>query len=811
MTVQSTTARADYQGNGVTTLFPVPFYFLDNTHVKVLRTDSSTTPPTTALLVLGSDYTLTGAGVTTGGQVQTTIAPTGTQKLSVLRNVPFTQLIHYVPNDPFPAATHEQALDQLTMEVQQLSEAQTHSLQLPTYEPVPATLLPASSRASTVLGFDALGGVTYLPLPATVGAGDLRWDTFVANGTLPFAFTPNVTTALTLSRAPGTAANIEVLFDGVQQAPDQILSLAGAVLTFTSPIPLGTNKVYVRTGTTLSVTTPPNGSVSDASVAAGTRLYDRIYGVKIDARDAIYAGGVKADGVTDDTAAFQAAINAAGAGGWVDLPVGTLLLSATINALSNQTIEGVGGNSTVFQRNGNYGSTIRFTNALAATVRSIWFNHGTFYLAGNTTLNNLATMGAHIEMQRGQHALIEDCLLWRMPYGIQLDGTTLTTIRKCWIQGVFDPANVGCQEGTAGIFLNNSIAGCQIIKIEGCYVNGAKSAARNVTYTASDGTQTVSRAQNIGSIYGILVNSCEDLLVQGCFIGAQYSAGLFAKLSVGSVNLDWRIIGCFFDDGPSVGASINFSADAASVFVNGVTIVGNVFNGELQGRNAIKAFNDGAPGNSVLNNFVIANNTFLGHTACPIALYACANGTVTGNNVTAYNSVNASPGGDETFCAGIGLFGTAQYVHVYGNTVGGLINTGVPGGGFTYQGVVNNSVSKSTNTVHDNWFVGIGPFVNQTGLQAALPTLLTTPGSYTAAPGDQVVIAQATQTGAWTFGLPVNPPLGRKVTLKDGAGNAAAFAVQALGTIDGVVNPVYNTNFFSKTFFWNGSQWNVVG
>ena len=119
MTVQSAVTRADATGNGVTTAFAVPFYFLDNTHLQIIRTQISTGVATT--LALTTDYTVTGAGVGSGGTATMLVAPTTDQRLSILRNVPFTQLAHYVPNDPFPAATHEQIVDQLTMEVQQIN------------------------------------------------------------------------------------------------------------------------------------------------------------------------------------------------------------------------------------------------------------------------------------------------------------------------------------------------------------------------------------------------------------------------------------------------------------------------------------------------------------------------------------------------------------------------------------------------------------------------------------------------------------------------------------------------------------------
>ena len=157
MTVQTTTSRADYNGNGLTTSFAVPFYFLDSTHIKVIRTDTSTAPATVSTLALTTDYSVTGAGVQAGGTLVMNTAPTATQKLAVLRNVPQTQLSHYVPNDPFPSATAENIADQLTMEVQQLQEQASRAVTFPAAEGVGGTLPVAASRANNLFGFDSNG------------------------------------------------------------------------------------------------------------------------------------------------------------------------------------------------------------------------------------------------------------------------------------------------------------------------------------------------------------------------------------------------------------------------------------------------------------------------------------------------------------------------------------------------------------------------------------------------------------------------------------------------------------------------------
>ena len=117
MAVQNELARVDYVGSGVATL-AVPFYFLDDTHLKVTRTQAYVE----TILVLNSDYTVTGAGNPTGGSIICTVAPTASQTVAILRNVPQEQQTEYVEGDPFPAASHERALDYLTMLSQQNKE-----------------------------------------------------------------------------------------------------------------------------------------------------------------------------------------------------------------------------------------------------------------------------------------------------------------------------------------------------------------------------------------------------------------------------------------------------------------------------------------------------------------------------------------------------------------------------------------------------------------------------------------------------------------------------------------------------------------
>jgi len=159
LTVSTTTSKLSYAGNGSTVAFAVNFYFLQTNHIKVVLRAADGTE---TVQTLGTDYNVTGAGVSSGGTVTMTVAPASGQTLVIARNVPQTQLVDYQPNDPFPAQTHEQALDQLTMEVQQLQEQINRAIKLSLTNTMTSTefTVGASSRANKVLGFDANGELT---------------------------------------------------------------------------------------------------------------------------------------------------------------------------------------------------------------------------------------------------------------------------------------------------------------------------------------------------------------------------------------------------------------------------------------------------------------------------------------------------------------------------------------------------------------------------------------------------------------------------------------------------------------------------
>jgi hypothetical protein len=123
MTVATTTSRVEYSGNAVTLAFSVPFYFLANGDLKVFLAG--------VLQTLTTHYSVSGAGNPAGGTVTFVTAPGSGAAVVVLRDPAVLQETDYAPNDPFPADSHERALDKLTMIAQRLTERAGRSAALP--------------------------------------------------------------------------------------------------------------------------------------------------------------------------------------------------------------------------------------------------------------------------------------------------------------------------------------------------------------------------------------------------------------------------------------------------------------------------------------------------------------------------------------------------------------------------------------------------------------------------------------------------------------------------------------------------------
>jgi len=164
MSISTTSNRKSYNGNGSTLIFAYDFLITDETHLNVYKVTISTGAKT--LLTIATDYTVSGVGDGSGGNVTLTgsgsgAAPTTLEQLLIVREVPLTQLVDYVANDKFPANTHEGALDKLTMALQQHDELIDRSVKLPITSSQTNVDFPegtsASNRSQKHIRWDSAG------------------------------------------------------------------------------------------------------------------------------------------------------------------------------------------------------------------------------------------------------------------------------------------------------------------------------------------------------------------------------------------------------------------------------------------------------------------------------------------------------------------------------------------------------------------------------------------------------------------------------------------------------------------------------
>lgn len=117
--ITSSNNKVVYTSDGTQTEYFFDFMVYDVNHIKVYIKGEN---ELTSSLLDSSNYTVTLNSDYSGGKITLNSAqPSGTE-ITIVREVPITQEIDYIEGDPFPANSHERALDLLTMVCQQLSE-----------------------------------------------------------------------------------------------------------------------------------------------------------------------------------------------------------------------------------------------------------------------------------------------------------------------------------------------------------------------------------------------------------------------------------------------------------------------------------------------------------------------------------------------------------------------------------------------------------------------------------------------------------------------------------------------------------------
>ena len=267
MTVSSTTVKNSYSGNGSTTQFAYTFKIFADSDLQVIIRSSTGTETTKTIT---THYTVAGAGDASGGSITFTSGntPASGETVVIRRNVPQTQAIDYIANDPFPAETHEEGLDRATLVAQQISEEADRSIKLSRTNTMTSTefTIGATDRANKVLSFDSTGE---LAVTQELGTFKGNWSastTYAVRDIVKDTSTNNIFIANTAHTSSGS----QPLTTNTDSAKwDLIVDAASAATSASAAATSATASSNSATAAASSATTAST-QASNASTSAST-------------------------------------------------------------------------------------------------------------------------------------------------------------------------------------------------------------------------------------------------------------------------------------------------------------------------------------------------------------------------------------------------------------------------------------------------------------------------------------------------------------------------------------------------------------
>jgi hypothetical protein len=306
MTVSTTIIKNFHNGNASTTNFAYQFRILEDTDLLVIIRTNSTGAEATK--TLSTHYTVAGAGDASGGSITFTAGniPASGETVVIRRNVPQTQAIDYIANDPFPAETHEEGLDRSTMVAQQVAEESNRSIKLSRTNTMTSTefTVGATDRAGKILAFDSSGEISVTQELGTYQGTD------ATTTTAAYAIRDMIksTTAGQLNNVYICIADsvigdlltdtdhFELLVDAVSAATSATAAASSATTAGNS----ATASANSATASANSATTSGNSATASANSATASANSATAAAASADAFDDIYLGTKSSDPSTDN-------------------------------------------------------------------------------------------------------------------------------------------------------------------------------------------------------------------------------------------------------------------------------------------------------------------------------------------------------------------------------------------------------------------------------------------------------------------------------------------------------------------------------
>lgn len=266
--INDNTARVQYTATSGQTTFAVPFEFFENSDLKVYRNS--------ALQTITTHYTLTGAGVTGGGNLTFVSGVTLNDIITIVRDIPIQRVTDFPLSGPFNITALNLQLDQLTAMIQEVSTLITTRVPLLSEfdQPSVFSAIPTlANRANRYFYWDADGN------PTAIANLSVVMDSFeAALGTAAaptYTFTGDLNTGMW---SPG-ADTIAFSEGGVEAM--RITSAGNVGIGLTSPpqlLAVGNTTDQFGAGISAAITTVYFGSPSSGSGGIRRLAYDRSTG-----------------------------------------------------------------------------------------------------------------------------------------------------------------------------------------------------------------------------------------------------------------------------------------------------------------------------------------------------------------------------------------------------------------------------------------------------------------------------------------------------------------------------------------------------
>ena len=432
--------RVQFTGNTGLGPFAFTFNILQNTDIIVYKN--------TTLLTLTTDYTVT---INANGTGSVTLTGSGsgtalivTDNLTIIGGRELSRTTDFVTAGDLLASSLNEQLDSNVIMSQQLDERFSRTISVSPGDADKTLTLPTvDDRKDKILKFDTEGNVEAAAA-----------STVFANTVVGANFTNNVftgdgsTVAFTTTVAAGSKNNCQVYIDGVYQEKASF-SINATTLTFTEAPPLNAS-IEVIIGNAIETLDADSGNINYNQ--GGTGAQTRTVENKLQEFVSVKDFGATGDGVTDDTAAIQAAIDATStAKQRLFVPAGTYI-STTLNIKTNTYLFGVG---TIKRKDSSTGFVLSASGVNNFTVRGIKID-------ANKTGATGSSFAVFAQSSCYQFRFDEITVINGKSHGIAIrdtaDGTqnTHSYINKCTVDGC-DQYGIEVQDCKSVTVSNNTV------------------------------------------------------------------------------------------------------------------------------------------------------------------------------------------------------------------------------------------------------------------------------------------------------------------------------------------------------------------